>query len=90
MGSDYDYWTEETRIDSAANNAVLSVTRTTYNKYHLLTQELVRREGTLASTQIEYNLRPGLFADQPPTSNYPDVSLNPMRWLLAAQRDKRW
>lgn len=71
VGSDYDYWTEETRIDSAANNAVLSVTRTTYNKYHLLTQELVRREGTLASTQIEYNLRPGLFADQPPNFQLP-------------------
>ncbi|NCE90196.1 RHS repeat domain-containing protein [Pseudomonas sp. L13] len=71
IGSDYDYWTEETCIDSAANNAVLSVTRTTYNKYHLLTQELVRREGTLASTQIEYNLRPGLFADQPPNFQLP-------------------
>ncbi|MDY4298829.1 RHS repeat-associated core domain-containing protein [Pseudomonas salmasensis] len=71
IGSDYDYWTEETRIDSAANNAVLSVTRTTYNKYHLLTQELVRREGTLASTQIEYNLRPGLFADQPANFQLP-------------------
>lgn len=73
MGSDYFYWTEQTCIDSSANNAVLSVTRTTYNKYHLLTQELVRREGTLVTQDIEYNVKPGLFPDQPRNFQLPRV-----------------
>lgn len=73
VGSAYDYWTEETCIDSATTHAVVSVTRTTYNKYHLLTQELVQREGTLAKTQIEYNVKPGLFPDQPCNLQLPRV-----------------
>ncbi|MRJ21763.1 RHS repeat-associated core domain-containing protein [Pseudomonas haemolytica] len=73
VGSAYDYWTEETCIDSATTHAVVSVTRTTYNKYHLLTQELVQREGTLTKTQIEYNVKPGLFPDQPCNLQLPRV-----------------
>ncbi|NMX86112.1 RHS repeat-associated core domain-containing protein [Pseudomonas sp. WS 5010] len=63
VGSAYDYWTEET--SRSANNAVLSVSRTTYNKFHLLTEERVTREGTRTQMNITYNTVPGLFPAQP-------------------------
>ncbi len=73
IGSDYDYWAEETRIDNTANKATLSITRTTYNKFHLLTEEQVLREGTRTTKTIEYNVCPGLFPAQPPNLQLPRV-----------------
>ncbi|OCW23533.1 type IV secretion protein Rhs [Pseudomonas aylmerensis] len=69
IGSDYNYCTEETSRD--ANDQVLSVTETTYNKFHLLTEELVRREGTLTKTSITYNTNDGLFPAQPANLHLP-------------------
>ncbi|MCF4989853.1 RHS repeat-associated core domain-containing protein, partial [Pseudomonas gessardii] len=63
VGSAYDYWTEET--SRSANNTVLSVSRTTYNKFHLLIEERVTREGTRTQMNITYNTVPGLFPVQP-------------------------
>jgi RHS repeat-associated protein len=73
IGSKYDYWTEETRIDNTTHEAPLSVTRTTYNKFHLLAEEQVLREGTLTTRTIEYNVSPGLFPDQPPNLQLPKI-----------------
>ncbi|AZF19847.1 RHS repeat domain-containing protein [Pseudomonas sp. R3-52-08] len=67
----YSYWTDETCIDAASNNAVLSVTRTTYNKFHLMTEERVLREGTRTTQTIAYNEVPGLFPAQPPNLQLP-------------------
>lgn len=69
VGSEYDYWTEET--NRGASNAVLSVTRTTYNKFHLLTEEQTLREGTRTTTSITYNTKPGLFPAQPANLHLP-------------------
>lgn|GEM_PF-2072347 len=69
VGSDYDYWTEET--SRSTSNAVLHVTRTTYNKFHLMTEEQVVREGTRATTSITYNTVPGLFPAQPANLQLP-------------------
>ncbi|AZF46341.1 RHS repeat-associated core domain-containing protein [Pseudomonas sp. R2-7-07] len=71
IGGAYDYWTKEQVIDSANDNAVLTVTCTTYNKFHLLTEESVLREGTRAKTTIAYNVVPGLFPAQPPNLQLP-------------------
>lgn len=71
IGGAYDYWTEEQYVDSANNNAVLSETRTTYNKFHLLIEERVLREGTLTTTSITYNTKPGLFPAQPANLHLP-------------------
>ncbi|WP_330209146.1 RHS repeat domain-containing protein [Pseudomonas sp. AM4(2022)] len=73
IGSKYDYWTEETCIDNTAHEAPLSVTRTTYNKFHLLIEEQVLREGTRTTRAIEYNVCPGLFPAQPPNLQLPRV-----------------
>jgi RHS repeat-associated protein len=71
VGSPYNYWTEETSIDTTKNNAVLSVTQTTYNKFHLLTEERVSREGTVTTKTITYNIVPGLFPAQPANLHLP-------------------
>ncbi|MEG8231183.1 RHS repeat-associated core domain-containing protein [Pseudomonas orientalis] len=69
---DYDYWTDETLIDTSNNDAVLCVTRTTYNKFHLLSEERVTREGTRVITVYDYNVDPGkLFPDQPANLQLP-------------------
>lgn len=68
---DYSYWTDETQVDAAANNAVLSVTRTTFNKFHLLTEERVLREGTRTTQTFTYNTVPGLFPAQPANLQLP-------------------
>lgn len=73
IGSDYNYWTEETRIDDITSKTTLSVMRTTYNKFHLLTEEQVLREGTRTTRTIEYNVCPGLFPAQPPNLQLPRV-----------------
>ncbi|MBV4478480.1 RHS repeat-associated core domain-containing protein [Pseudomonas khavaziana] len=69
--SPYAYWTEESTIDNTATVAALSMTRTTYNNFHLLTEEQVRREGTLVTTTIAYNTRPGFFPEQPANLQIP-------------------
>lgn len=71
VGSVYDYWTEETRIDPGNDNAVLSVTRSTYNKFHLLTEERLVREDTLTINTTDYNVVPGLFPAQPANLQLP-------------------
>ncbi|MFA7941881.1 RHS repeat domain-containing protein [Pseudomonas brenneri] len=87
VGSEYDYWTEET--NRGASNAVLSVTRTTYNKFHLLTEEQTLREGTRTTTSIAYNTGPGLFPAQPANLHLPktitkrfELSGNPAREVI--------
>lgn len=71
IGGDYDYWTEETCNDIANNDAVLSTRRTTYNKFHLMTEEQVLREGTRTTTTVTYNVVPGLFPAQPANLQLP-------------------
>lgn len=72
VAGDYDYWTEETSIDIANKDAVLSTTRDTFNKFHLMTEEQVRREGTRVTTTIAYNVLAGkLFPDQPANLQLP-------------------
>ena len=78
----YDYWTEEKSIDAANNNTVLSVTRTTYNKFHLLTEKQVLREGTRSKVNITYNTLPGLFPSQPANFQLPKTVTN--RYELVA------
>ncbi|AZE76828.1 hypothetical protein [Pseudomonas synxantha] len=70
IGGDYSYWTEEECIDPQ-NDTVLSSVRTTYNRFHLLIEERSQREGTLAKTNITYNIKPGLFAQQPANLQLP-------------------
>lgn len=69
VGGDYEYWTEES--SRGANDAVLSVIRTTYNKFHLLTEEQVLREGTRTTQTIAYNTASGLFPEQPANLQLP-------------------
>lgn len=69
VGSAYDYWTEET--NTGAGGVVLSVTRTIYNKFHLLTEERVLREGTRTTQTFTYNTVPGLFPAQPANLQLP-------------------
>lgn len=82
VGSAYDYWTEEKYLDSENNDAVLSTTRTTYNKFHLLIEERVLREGTLTTTSIAYNTKPGLFPAQPANLHLPKTITK--QYVLAA------
>ncbi|NYZ16079.1 hypothetical protein HL658_26365 [Azospirillum sp. RWY-5-1] len=64
---DYAYWSEETLIDRNAGNAILESTTTTYNKFHLMAREEVRRGAATQITTVTYNEIPGkLFPDQPP------------------------
>ena len=72
IAGDYAYWGEETVIDVSNNDAPLYATRMTYNKFHLLTEERVTREGTRTTTSLAYNILPGkLFPDQPPNLQLP-------------------
>jgi RHS repeat-associated protein len=68
---DYTYWTDETSIDVDNNDNVLMTTRTTYNKFHLLTEELILREGTRTTQILAYNAVPGLFPVQPANLQLP-------------------
>ena len=70
IGGDYSYWAEEQYIDPL-NYTVLSSTRSTYNRFHLLTEERKLREGTLTTTNVTYNIKPGLFAEQPANFQLP-------------------
>ncbi|WPN99305.1 RHS repeat-associated core domain-containing protein [Pseudomonas sp. MUP55] len=78
VGSAYDYWTEET--SRGISSEVLSVTRTTYNKFHLLTEEQVLREGTRATTTFAYNIVPGLFPAQPANLHIPKTVTKRFEW----------
>ncbi|MBJ2244462.1 RHS repeat domain-containing protein [Pseudomonas haemolytica] len=71
IGGDYSYWTEEQCIDPLLNDTVLSSIRSTYNRFHLLTEERCLREGTLTTTNVAYNIKPGLFAEQPANFQLP-------------------
>ena len=85
---DYDYWTDETLIDTSNNDAVLCVTRTTYNKFHLLSEERVTREGTRVITTYDYNVELGkLFPDQPANLQLPRQITN--RFELVADGSTR-
>ncbi|AZE53280.1 hypothetical protein C4K03_1109 [Pseudomonas synxantha] len=68
VGSNYRYWTKETLHGA---DGVLSVSNTTYNKFHLLIEEQILREGTRTTTSITYNTKPGDFTDQPPNLHLP-------------------
>ena len=69
---DYNYWSEETLIDPSNNNAPLCATRTIYNKFHLMTEQRVTREGARTITSIAYNEVSGvLFPDQPANLQLP-------------------
>lgn len=70
---DYSYWTDETCIDPDSNDAVLSTTRTTYNKFHLMTEDRVLREGTRTTQTFTYNSVPGLFPAQPANFQLPKL-----------------
>ncbi|KRP44624.1 RHS repeat-associated core domain-containing protein [Pseudomonas libanensis] len=78
---DYEYWTEERSLDSVGDTQ-LSATHTTYNKYHLLTEERVVREGTRTTTAIIYNTQPGQFPNQPPNFHLPKTIIK--RYELVA------
>lgn len=72
IAGSYDYWGEETVIDLGNNDVPLCTTRTIYNKFHLMTEERVTREGTRATTSVAYNVIPGkLFPEQPANLQLP-------------------
>ena len=76
LGS-YDYWAEEAFIDVKNNDAVLCTKRVIYNKFHLMSEERVTREGTRTITYIAYNEIPGkLFPDQPANLQLPRQIIN--------------
>ena len=70
IAGDYNYWVEERSIDSQ-DSTVLSSTRSTFNKFHLLIEEQTLREGARATTTIAYNTAPGLFPAQPANLQLP-------------------
>lgn len=68
---DYSYWTEERTIDPNSN-ATLNFIKTTYNKFHLVTNEVQERGNSRISKEIEYNELPNKqFDDQPPNLQLP-------------------
>ncbi|WP_248752666.1 RHS repeat-associated core domain-containing protein [Pseudomonas sp. MWU15-20650] len=83
---DYRYWTEEQYIDPGNDTALYS-TRSTFNKFHLLTEEKVLREGALATTFITYNTKPGLFPEQPANLQLPNTIIK--RYELLARSTSR-
>ncbi|AZE98497.1 hypothetical protein C4J95_1019 [Pseudomonas orientalis] len=88
----YEYWAEESMIDLYDNDVVLSKTRNTYNKFHLLSEERVTREGTLATTNYIYNLLAGkLFPDQPANLQLPKLITKRYELLAGgAAREETW
>ncbi|AZE93145.1 hypothetical protein C4J96_1011 [Pseudomonas orientalis] len=87
---DYSYWTEEQCIDPL-NDTLLYSTRSTYNKFHLLTEEKTVREGTLTTTSITYNTKPGLFPDQPANLQLPKLITKRYELLAGgAAREETW
>lgn len=70
IGGDYNYWVEERYIDPQ-DSTVLSSTRSTFNKFHLLIEEQTLREGAQATTTIAYNTASGLFPAQPANLQLP-------------------
>ncbi|KGE65316.1 MULTISPECIES: RHS repeat domain-containing protein [Pseudomonas] len=71
IGGDYIYTVEEKCL--GPNDSILVTTRNTYNKYHLLTEQYVLREGTETTKLIEYNVVPGLFPAQPVNFQLPKL-----------------
>ncbi len=71
VNGDYFYWAEETCTDVDSNDRVLVTTRATYNKFHLLTEESVLREGTRVNATIAYNMVAGQFPAQPANLQLP-------------------
>ena len=72
VDGDYFYWGEETYIDSANQGAQLRYTRVTYNRFHLITEELVLAKGSQVKTETVYNEVRGLkFPDQPANLQLP-------------------
>lgn len=62
----YEYWSEESVVDSNAGNAVMSSTRTAFNKFHLTTSTVVRQGEATTTTAMLYNDVPGKpFSEQP-------------------------
>ncbi|PKH27581.1 RHS repeat domain-containing protein [Pseudomonas fluorescens] len=86
ISGDYEYWTEELSIDPVSHTQ-LSAIQTTYNKFHLLTEERVVREGTRTTTSIIYNTKPGDFSDQPANLNLPKTIIK--SYELVAGGDPR-
>lgn len=80
IGGEYNYWVEEKRLGT--NDVVLLTTRLTYNKYHLLIEEDVLREGSRTTKLVAYNAKPGLFPAQP--ANYQLPTLITTRYALVA------
>ncbi|WP_337050109.1 RHS repeat-associated core domain-containing protein, partial [Serratia fonticola] len=59
--TNYVYWTQ-TRCATGQDTVV---TRRTYNKFHLATQEVVNQNGHTQTTDIDYYAQPGTFDSQP-------------------------
>ncbi|AZE87731.1 RHS repeat domain-containing protein [Pseudomonas orientalis] len=92
VAGDYDYWIEERLIDLYNNDAVLYTARSTYNKFHLLCEERVTREGSLATTTYAYNVLAGkLFPDQPANLQLPRLITKRYELLAGgAAREETW
>jgi RHS repeat-associated protein len=70
---DYFYSVEESRVDVDDNDKVLVLTSSTYNKFHLLTEEAVLRGDTRTITSIVYNMVPGQFSAQSANFQLPKI-----------------
>jgi len=82
VNGDYFYWAAETLVDADNNDKILMTSSSTYNKFHLLTEELVQREGTRTKTTTVYNMVPGQFSAQPDNFHLPKTITK--RYELAA------
>ncbi|APJ04352.1 RHS repeat-associated core domain-containing protein [Silvanigrella aquatica] len=62
----YDYWTEEKTIDPNSETIIYESIKTTYNKFHLLKEEMIQRGHAQTIKEIFYNEIPSLlFHEQP-------------------------
>jgi RHS repeat-associated protein len=62
----YDYWSEEKTIDPNNESIIFETVKTTYNKFHLLKEEVFQRGHAQTTKEITYNELPGkLFPEQP-------------------------
>ncbi len=62
----YDYWTEEKTIEPNNETIVYGSIKTTYNKFHLLKEEILQRGHAQTTKEITYNEIAGrLFPEQP-------------------------
>lgn len=70
VDSEYAYWAEETYVDN--NGKPLRSTRATYNRFHLMTEELMLANGSQVKTETVYNEVRGVqFPNQPANLQLP-------------------